>query len=276
MRFKGLYFSVAILGMSMLVSCKAPKEVIYFQDLNVGSEQPIAAIKPVRLQANDRISIIVSTTDSRLNALFNLPMAQTALTGGGTSSASGALSQNGGGNNGVASYIIDSQGNISFPVLGTLHVAGMTREEVGEYVRRELISRDLAKNPIVTVDYLNLAVTVLGDVSSPGRQLINSDNYTIIDAIATAGDINLTGHRERVRVLREENGMQKVYEIDLNSGKDITRSPVYYLRQNDVVYVEPNDTKARSASPNGNSAFTPSFWISLVSFALTLGVLFKR
>lgn len=266
---------MATIGLAgIMSSCKAPKEVIYFEDLGVGHEQSIAAIKPVRLQDNDKISIMVATTDARLNALFNLPVANTQLTGGSTT-GSGTLSTNGG-NNGMASYTIDSQGNIDFPVLGKLHVAGMTREEVSEYVRRELITRDLAKNPIVTVEYLNLAVSVLGDVGSPGRQIINSDKYTIIDAIAAAGDIQLTGQRHRVKVLREEDGVQKVYEIDLHSGKDITRSPVYYLRQNDVIYVEPNATKARASTPNGNSAFTPSFWISLVSFALTLGLLFKK
>lgn len=276
MKIKGLYIAIFLGVAGLLSSCRSPKEVVYFTDLQVGQSQELAAIKPVKLQPNDKITIIVSTSDARLNALFNLAYSQNTIHAGGASGAntSGAISS-GSGNN-VAPYTVDSQGDINFPVLGKLHVAGMTREEVAEYVRRELISRDLAKNPIVTVEYLNLAVSVLGDVGSPGRQFINSDNYTILDAIAAAGDINITGKRDQVKVLREEGGMQKMYEIDLNSGKDITRSPVYYLRQNDVIYVEPNSTKARTSTPNANAALTPSFWISLVSFALTLGVLFKK
>lgn len=224
---------------------------------------------PIKLQPNDKVVIVVSTTDSRLNSLYNLPVATTRL---GNSTSNGAINT-GSSDGGVAPYTIDSQGNINFPVLGKLHIAGMTREEVAEYVRRELISRDLAKNPIVTVEYLNLCVSVMGEVSSPGRYAIDRENYTILDALSASGDLTIFGKRENVRVLREENGVQKVYAVNLNSGKDLTKSPVYYLQQNDVVYVEPNATKARTSTPNGNSALTPTFWISIASFALTIAVL---
>ena len=178
---------------------------------------------------------------------------------------------NGDGN--VSPYTIDSQGNINFPVLGKLHIAGMTREELAEYIRRELISRDLAKNPIVTVAYLNLSVSVLGEVGGPGRYPITRDDFTILDALSAAGDLTIFGKRDNIRVLREENGVQKVYTLDISSGKDLTKSPVYYLQQNDVVYVEPNATKARTASPNGNSPLTPAFWMSVASFAMTVALL---
>ena len=146
----------------------------------------------------------------------------------------------------------------------------MTREELGEYIRRELISRDLAKNPIVTVDYLNLSVTVIGEVGHPGRFAIDREDYTILDALSAAGDLTIYGKRNNIRVLREENGVQRVYEVDLNSGRTLAQSPVYYLQQNDVIYVEPNETKARQSTPNGNSVLTPSFWISILSFAASI------
>ena len=170
-------------------------------------------------------------------------------------------------------YTIDSKGNINFPVLGKLYVAGMTREEMSEYIRRELISRDLAKNPIVTVEYMNMSVAVIGEVSSPGRYAITRDNYTLLDALSSAGDLTVYGKRDNIRVLREENGVQKTYMVNLNSGTALTNSPVYYLRQNDVVYVEPNATKARQSTPNGNSVMTPGFWISIASFIATMAVL---
>ena len=221
---------------------------------------------PIKLQPNDKVTILVSTTDARLNSLYNLPVARVSL-----GDAGGGSSMSGDGN--VSPYTIDSQGNINFPVLGKLHIAGMTREELAEYIRRELISRDLAKNPIVTVDYLNLSVSVLGEVGGPGRYPITRDDFTILDALSAAGDLTIYGKRDNIRVLREENGVQKVYTLDISSGKDLTKSPVYYLQQNDVVYVEPNATKARTASPNGNSPLTPAFWMSVASFAMTVALL---
>lgn len=250
-------------------SCSSTKEITYFQDLYPGQESVITNPSPIKLQPSDKVSIIVSTGDARLNALFNLPVARNTI--GSTTTAEGRLSSSGG--ESLAPYTIDRQGDIDFPVLGRLHVAGMTREELGEYIRRELISRDLAKNPIVTVDYLNLSVTVMGEVGHPGRFAIDREDYTILDALSAAGDLTIYGKRDNIRVLREENGVQRVYALNLNSGKNLTQSPVYYLQQNDVIYVEPNATKARLSTPNGNSALTPTFWISIASFAASMAVL---
>lgn len=271
MKLKQLFLcGAAALAVAFATSCSSSKDISYFQDLKPGQESILTNMTAVKLQPNDKVTIIVSTTDSRLNSLFNLPVANNNLASNGATS-DGSLSSGMSGN--VAPYTVDSKGDINFPVLGRLHVAGMTREELAEYVRRELISRDLAKNPIVTVDYLNLAVSVLGEVKSPGRYGINREDYTILDAISAAGDLSIYGKRDNIRVLREENGVQRVYTVDLSSGRDLTQSPVYYLRQNDVIYVEPNETKARMSTPNGNSALTPSFWISIASFASTIAVL---
>lgn len=267
MKFRTFYIAGAFSLAMLATSCSAPKEVVYFQDLQPGQEIIIPAnTSPLRLQPNDKVTIIVSTPDSRLNALYNLPVATPRL---GGSTSDGSLSS-GGDNGGVAPYTIDSQGNINFPVLGKLHIAGMTREEVAEYIRRELISRDLAKNPIVTVEYLNLGVSVLGEVGHPGRIGINREDFTILDALSMAGDLTIYGKRENIRVVREENGVQKIYEVDLSSGKNLTQSPVYYLKQNDIIYVAPNETKQRTSTPNGNNFLTPSFWISIASFGMTI------
>lgn len=248
-----------------MCSCSAPKEIVYFQDVKPGQELPVTAQQPIRLMPNDKLSIIVSTSDARLNALFNLPVPQNRLNNSASKMSGSDMSSNQ-----VASYTIDKSGNITFPVLGKLHIAGMNREEVAEYVRRELVSRDLAKNPIVTVDYLNLAVSVMGEVKSPGRYGISREDFTILDALSDAGDLTIYGKRDNIKVLRQENGVQKTYTVDISSGKDLTQSPVYYLKQNDVVYVEPNNTKQNTSTPNGNAWSTPGMWISLVSAGISV------
>lgn len=265
MKIKSLYLAGAMAAVIMTTSCSSKKQITYFQDLKPGQESVIANLSPIKLQPNDKVSIVVSTGDSRLNSLFNLPVARTSISQG---NSNGKVSS--GGSESTSPYTLDSQGDINFPVLGKLHVAGMTREELAEYIRRELISRDLAKNPIVTVEYLNLSVTVLGEVGHPGRFAIDREDYTILDALSAAGDLTIFGQRDNIRVLREENGVQRVYDVNLNSGLNLTQSPVYYLQQNDVIYVEPNGTKARQSTPNGNSALTPSFWISIASFAASI------
>lgn len=260
----------ALMGIALMIAsgCSSSKDVNYFQELQSGQEYTLPALTSIKLQPDDKLNIIVSTSDSRLNSLFNLPVSETHLNNA-TSGANSTVSYSGN----VAAYTIDSHGDINFPVLGKLHIAGMNREEVAEYIRRELISRDLAKNPIVTVEYLNLSVSVMGEVTKPGLYTFNKENFTILDAISAAGDLTIFGKRNNIKVLREDNGKQKVYEVNLNSGQELMHSPVYFMKQNDVIYVEPNSTRARTSTPNGNSVMTPSFWISIASFASTIAVL---
>ncbi len=161
-----------------------------------------------------------------------------------------------------------------FPVLGKLHIGGMRREQVATYITEELVSRDLVKDPVVTVEFGNTGISVIGEVASPGRYEFNKDRVTIIDALAMAGDLTQNGQRENVMVLRElDNGNQQAYRIDLTDATQLASSPVFYLQQNDVIYVEPNDKKKRETTPNGNTPYTPSFWVSMGSFAVTIATL---
>lgn len=177
---------------------------------------------------------------------------------------------------GVSGYTVDLQGNIDFPVLGKVHVADMTREEVAVLIKSELQSRDLIKDPVVTVEYMNLSISVMGEVNRPGRYNIDKDHLTILDALSQAGDLTIFGKREKVLVLRNEDGKQRVYGINLCSAEHLYTSPVYYLQQNDVVYVEPNDTKARQSTVNGNNVRSTSFWISLASLLTSIAVLIAK
>ena len=131
----------------------------------------------------------------------------------------------------------------------------------------------LVKDPVVTVEFLNLYISVMGEVNNPGQFSIDRDRLTVLDALSMAGDLTIYGNRSKVMVLRQEGDVQRVYGINLTSGEHVYTSPAYYLQQNDVVYVEPNNMKARQSTVNGNNVRSTSFWISLASLLTSMGVL---
>lgn len=263
-----LAFFVAVMAMSFC-SCNSSKDVLYFQDLKAGDSVAMAAIPvPVTVRPDDKISIVVNSRDPQLMALFNLPRVNKQM-----STVGQASSTNVSNGQDVMGYTVDSHGEIDFPVLGKIKVEGKTREEIGTYIKNELIAKNLVKDPIVTVEFMNLCVSVLGEVNSPGRYGIDRDKTTIIDALSMAGDLTINGNRNNVTVLRQDGDVQRVYAIDLTSGRDIYSSPAYYLQQNDIVYVEPNEMRARQSTVNGNTIRSASFWISITSLVMSIVVL---
>ncbi len=256
----------------LLASCSTPKDITYFQDAAAGDIVQAVNTLEVRVKPEDKLSIMVNTPDPALSSLFNLIQVQNRLSQTTSNTKSTGSSS---GNSGQTSlYTVDPEGDINFPVLGKLHVAGMTRFQLGQYIEEELKARDLVKDPIVTVEFANTGITVIGEVNSPGRLEFNKDHLTIIDAIAMAGDLNVNGRREDILVLRKETeGSQKAYRINLLDIDALAASPVYYLQQDDVIYVEPNNKVKRSTTPTGETPFTPTFWMSVASFALTIGTL---
>lgn len=263
-----LAFFVAVMAMSFC-SCNSSKDVLYFQDLKAGDSVAMAAIPvPVTVRPDDKISIVVNSRDPQLMALFNLPRVNKQM-----STVGQASSTNVSNGQDVMGYTVDSRGEIDFPVLGKIKVEGKTREEIGTYIKNELIAKNLVKDPIVTVEFMNLCVSVLGEVNSPGRYGIDRDRTTIIDALSMAGDLTINGNRTNVTVLRQDGDVQRVYAIDLTSGNDIYSSPAYYLQQNDIVYVEPNEMRARQSTVNGNTIRSASFWISITSLVMSIVVL---
>lgn len=268
------FLSVAAFSALLLAaaSCSTPKDIAYFQDVTHGEMiQPLER-NDIKVRPEDKLSIVVSTQDPALSSMFNLVTTQNRI---GSGSSGGSLGGSSSGGSGQTSlYTVDADGDINFPVLGRLHVAGMNRTQLSKYIESEIKSRELVKDPIVTVDYANTGISVLGEVKSPGRVEFNKDHLTIVEAIALAGDVAPDGMRQNVTVMREgENGRQTVYKVDLTDMKQLAQSPVYYMQQNDVIYVEPNDKAKRNTTPNGNSAFTPSFWISIASAAITVASL---
>ena len=251
------------------VSCSTPKEISYFQDLQPGvTELTITDPVEIKVRPKDKLSILINAQDQKLTNMFNLPIVSQQI--GQESTGSSGTSR------GVSGYTVDTDGYINFPVLGKIKVEGMTREQIAEYLTGQLKEQELIKDPVVTVEFMNLGVSVLGEVNRPGRISINRDNLTILDALSEAGDLTIFGKREKVLVLRQENGKQRIYGINLCSADQLYTSPVYYLQQNDVVYVEPNDTKSRQSTVNGNTVRSTSFWISLASLITSIAVLIVK
>lgn len=271
-RFKfiaaGFLASVLLLG-----SCSTPKDITYFPELTTGSIVQAEQILDIRVKPEDKLSIIVSTQDPALTAMFNLVSPQNRINGS-TSSTRALDDVNTGGSGHTLYYTVDSYGDIDFPVLGKIHIAGLTREQVAEKIANDLVKEDLVKDPIVTVEFANTGISVIGEVKSPGRYEFNRDHLTIIDAIAMAGDLKINGLRENILVMRNiGGGKREAYRVNLLDAQALASSPVFYIQQDDVIYVEPNDKTKRETTPNGNTPYTPSFWVSLGSFAITIATL---
>jgi polysaccharide export outer membrane protein len=261
MKFRNLLILVCLT--IIVSSCEAPK-LGYFQDVQSGQVQQLSAPKLVTVEPGDKLSILVGSKDPGLAYLFNLQIVGRYKTS--QSDANLSTTQ-------VASYTVDETGCIDFPVLGKLNISGKTRSEVASYIKHELISRQMLKDPIVTVDFLDLFFSVMGEVNAPGRFLMDHDKTTLIDALSRAGDLTINGKRDNLLVMREEDGKQMAYRVDLTNIQSLYNSPVYYLKQGDMIYVEPNEKKAREATAAGNAFLQPTLWISLASLLTSVSVL---
>ncbi len=267
-------FLLCVLG--WLCSCSAPTNVAYFQNAEAIRGMALQAEQPLRLRPKDKISIVVTSADPMLMQQFNLTSVtqNMAAMGGSVVPQTVARSSAGGSSSTqMLAYTVDEQGDIDFPVLGKVAVMGKTRQEVAAYLQQRLIARDLVKDPIVNVEYVNLGVNVLGEVMRPGHIDIQKDNFTILDAIAYAGDLTITGEREHVLVMREVDGEDQTYVINLCDRQQMLTSPAYYLQQNDLVYVMPNNKRKRESKSSGNTLSQPSFWISIASLLTTMSAL---
>ena len=177
---------------------------------------------------------------------------------------------------GTVLYTIDSKGDIDFPVLGKIHVGGLSREQVASTIKEQLFKEDLVKDAVVSVEFGGIHFSVLGEVNKPGQYNFENDRETILDAISRAGDLTIYGQRDHVTVIRTEGGERKVYNINMLSGQDITSSPAYYLKQGDIIYVDPNPTRARQSTVNGNTFRSSAFWVSMASLAMSVTMLIKN
>ncbi len=235
-------FLFLLLLLVSIISCKTPTDIVYFQNAsNLEKINSSNSFTPV-LKVDDVVSILVSASDMDAARPFNL---QGASIGLGENGAGGDAAQ------GVAepTYLIDENGNIEFPVLGKLKLAGLTRIQVKEMIKEKL--KIYINDPIVSVRLKNFKITVIGEVTAPGSYTIPNERITVIEALGLAGDLSIRGKRNNVMVIRENDGVNTYYRLDLTS-KNIFESPVYYLAQNDVLYVEPNKSRVKESRTTNN------------------------
>ncbi|MFX0558657.1 polysaccharide biosynthesis/export family protein [Maribacter sp. CXY002] len=239
----------------ILSSCGSKKDVVYFQD--VGSFETIVdndSFIP-KFKVDDVVSIHISTLNPEASAPFNLYRAPNQGTNEGFS---GTVQQ--------VDYLVDQAGEIDFPVIGKLKISGLSPEELRVLLRERL--SDYLKNPIINIRLQNFTVTILGEVNRPGTYQINGEEITIMEALGLASDLTIKGQRNNILVIRDFDGTKVYYRIDLTS-KKATKSPVYYLTQNDVVYVEPNQSAVTASSLDSRANIA----ISIASVLITSTVI---
>lgn len=235
----------------MIMSCASRKEVVYFQNAKKFETVVKTDTFEPKLKVDDILSIYVSASDPESVRPFNLIK--------GISNT---------GNPEELDYLIDKEGNIDYPVLGKVELAGLTTDDAKQKLRN-LLQKDYLKDPIVNMRIKNFRVTILGEVNRPGTYTINSERITIFEGLGLAGDLKIKGKRDNVLVIRDFNGTKTYTRVDLTS-KALIDSPVYYLTQNDVVYVEPNKSAITSASLDNRATITVSILSTLITAAVVI------
>ena len=255
--------STLCVAVLMLASCGSVKDIAYFQNKIVNEPEAVDKHAGIVIQPKDMLSIVVSSRNPELVAMFNLPVVSYQA---GSETVSGAGQQR------LLGYVVDNDGQIDFPVLGPINVAGLTRWELSEYIKKQLIDGGLLTDAVVTVEFMNFKVSVIGEVNNPGTFTIEGDKVTVLQAISLARDLTIFGERENVTVIRERDGKRTMYEINL-CDVSMFNSPAYYLQQNDVVYVQPSKVKARQSTTDDKALRMTSIFVSGGSLVVSLASL---
>ena len=218
----------------LLASCASRKDFVYLQDMRPGTDYLADAKHEAVIQRDDRLAITVGSKNPELALPFNMQGGVFRLDDEGGVSASGSNAAA----NAEKGYRVDVEGNIDFPILGKLHVEGLTIARATDLIKDKIREGNYIKEPLVSIEFLNFKYTVLGAVGHTGTFRVDGDRITLLEAIAKAGDLSSKARIDRVTVIRETGGERKMYVHDLRE-KNIFDSPAYYLQQNDIVYVEP-------------------------------------
>lgn len=247
---RNAFVALFVVGILLMNSCASRKDLVYFQPDSTALHTSYELNAP-KLQAGDILTISVTADDIRATQPFNQVNAY---------SASGAVQQT---NPFLPTYTVDNNGFIDFPKLGKVKLSGKTRTEAIDYLRAE--ASKYIVDPGVNINIQNFRVTVLGEVRTPGTYTIDNDRITVLEALGLAGDLTINGVRKNVLVIREQNGIKQEYRLDLTK-RDALNSPVYYLAQNDVIYVEPNGARVQSSKYTQNN----SLFISVAGIIITI------
>lgn len=245
-----------------LVSCSSYDKIVYFQDRVINNPESIDTHAGIVIEPKDMLSIVVSTRTLELAPMFNLPV---------VSYQAGSEIVNSGYQR-LLGYVVDNEGYIDFPILGRLQVAGLTRWSLASMIKERLVKDELLNDAVVTVEFLNFKISVLGEVNAPGTYSVEGDKVTILQALSLAKDLTIFGERENVSVIREEDGKRVIYEVNLCTA-DMFKSPAYYLKQNDIVYVEPSRIKQRQSTTDDKTLRVTSIAVSSGSLLVSVATL---
>ena len=256
MKKLSLLFTVSLL-IALLSSCGSVKNIAYLQNSDTINYEKSKYLYDAKIMPKDELTITVNTTNAEASLPFNLLM-QNAYQQGRTLSTGGGT---------LMPYLVDTEGCINYPIIGRLHVAGLTKREC-ERLIQEKIQPYLAEseNPIVTVRMSSYSISVLGEVARPGSYMVSREEINIFEALAQAGDLTIYGVRDRVKLIRKDaSGKKEIHTLNLNDA-NIVNSPYFYLQQNDILYVEPNKVKAQNSSVGSMT----TLWFSATSILISL------
>lgn len=263
-----LIYSFALLLCLLLnTGCNISRKVTYLNNAPLNEARAFDDSYDLRIKKDDVLSIFVFSKEQSLAAPFNMEIAQEQLLNGGGTVNTQQRNQE----ESRKGFIVDSNGAIDYPIFGKIQVEGMTRAQIAEHIKNLLITNGYINDPLVTVRLTNFKVAVLGDVQNPGIKKSEGDRFTILEAISQAGDLQISGKRRNVKLVREAAGKREVVEVNLQD-PELLFSDYYYLQQNDVVYVEPSNSKTFNAR-------VTTFWgffVSVLSLATSLGLYFAR
>ncbi len=259
-RLAGL--TMSLLLALLFASCQSYKKVPYLQDMVSVSDMEGGRQVGVKVMPKDLLTIAVSCSTPELAAPFNLVNLNI---GGGTG---GKMAGQGITSSAPQQYLVDNRGNINFPMLGEIHIGGLTKREI-ENLIIEKLKVYLKEAPLVTVRIVNYRISVLGEVNSPGSFIVSNEKINLLEALAMAGDLTIYGMRDNVRLIRTgQDNKQEIITFDLNKAETVF-SPYYQLQQNDIIYVTPNKVKAK----NSDIGTSTGLWLSATSILVSIASL---
>ena len=267
MNFKSIIVTTIIIA--LFSSCTSYRKIEYLKDVETLSQEQLGAASKshnLKIMSNDLLTINVNATNPAAAVPFNLPL--TPVTGNGIGGIYNTV--------GAQAYLVDNDGNINFPILGKLHIAGYTRTELEKMLKEKIFPQYITEEPIVTVRFVNYSVSVLGEVARPGVYGFSSERIDLLDVLAMAGDLTIFGKRNNVLLKRTNaDGSNEFVRLNLQD-KNLALSPYFYMQQNDVIYVVPNKAKGNSSSIGSTESMAISIIGTLISVATLLITVFRK
>ena len=239
----------------LLASCKVPKDVVYFQEidkLTIEQKQAMAQEYSATICEDDLLTITVTASEPTVVVPFNPP----TTVYGSQGETQVTMTQQ------LHAYLVDKEGYINFPVLGRVKASGFTKQQLSDNLQKQIAQ--YVKDAMINIQIVNYKITMMGEFSRPGAITVRNDRISILDAIGQAGDLTINGNRKNILIIRNKNGVPETGRIDLTDPA-LFASPYYYLKQNDVVYAEPNDAKKKNANYSSAQQYTVTVFSAILS-----------